>query len=119
MMIAAIAIRAAIRPYSFAVRRRRDSKLRIISSSAKVRSREIGPQTIVKPLSRGTCGLDPTLPHNPCRRRLVRKQGAMIGSAQHVIDRDAVIGQREQSSAIEDWHAAKCCLALDDQTPAG
>ena len=28
----------------------------------------------------------------------------MIGSAQHVIDRDAVIGQREQSSAIEDWH---------------
>jgi hypothetical protein len=37
----------------------------------------------------------------------------MIGCAQYMIDSDAVIGQREQSSAIEDWHPAKGCLALD------
>jgi len=42
----------------------------------------------------------------------------MISSAQYVIDRNAVIGQREESTAIEDWRAAKCCLALDDQAPA-
>ena len=42
----------------------------------------------------------------------------MIGGAQDVIDKNAVIGQREESTAIEDWHAAKGCLALDDQTPA-
>jgi hypothetical protein len=42
----------------------------------------------------------------------------MINGAQYVIDRNAVMGQREEGTAIEDWHAAKCCLALDDQTPA-
>ena len=42
----------------------------------------------------------------------------MIGSAQYVIDSNAVFGQREESSPIEDWHAAKCRLALDDQTLA-
>jgi hypothetical protein len=42
----------------------------------------------------------------------------VIGSTQYVIYSDAIIGQREKSSAIEDRHAAKCCLTLDDQTPA-
>ena len=42
----------------------------------------------------------------------------MIGSTQYMIDRNAIIGQREKSTAIEDWHAAKCCLAFDDQTAA-
>jgi hypothetical protein len=58
------------------------------------------------------------LPDNTCHRRLVREQRAMIGCAQYVIDSDAVIGQREQSSAIEDWHPAKGCLALDNHTSA-
>lgn len=66
----------------------------------------------------GIRGLDPTLPDNTCLRRLVREQRAMIGCAQYVIDSDAVIGQREQSSAIEDWHPAKGCLALDNHTSA-
>ena len=63
-------------------------------------------------------GLNPTLPDNPCHRRLVRKHRAMIGGAQYVIDRNAVIGQREESTAIEDWHAAKGGLTLDNQTSA-
>ena len=42
----------------------------------------------------------------------------MIGGAQYVIDTNAVIGQREESTAIEDWHAAKGGLTLDNQTSA-
>jgi hypothetical protein len=34
-----------------------------------------------------------------------------------VIYRKAVIGEREESTAIKDWHAAQPSLALDDQTP--
>jgi hypothetical protein len=34
-----------------------------------------------------------------------------------VIYRKAVIGEREESSAIKDWHAAQRSLAFDDQTP--
>jgi hypothetical protein len=67
---------------------------------------------------RGTRSLNPPLSDNQRRRGLVREQCAMIGGAQDVIDKNAVIGQREKSTAIEDWHAAKCCLAFDDQTPA-
>jgi hypothetical protein len=48
-----------------------------------------------------------------CRPRLACKQRAMIGGAHYVIDHDAVIGQWEESTTIEE-----CCLALDDQTPA-
>jgi hypothetical protein len=62
--------------------------------------------------------LNPTLPDNLCRRWLSRDQRAVISSTQYVIYSDAVIGQRKKSSAIEDRHAAKCCLTLDDQTPA-
>ena len=55
----------------------------------------------------------------------------MIGSTQYMIDRNAMIGQRGarrtgkpkgvgtgKSTAIEDWHTAKCCFAFDDQTVA-
>ena len=42
----------------------------------------------------------------------------MIGSAQYVIDHDAIIGQREESTAIENWHAAKCRVALNYQAPS-
>jgi hypothetical protein len=31
-----------------------------------------------------------------------------------MIDSNAIIGQRKKSTAIEDWYAAKCCLAFDD-----
>ena len=40
----------------------------------------------------------------------------MIGSTQYMIDSNAIIGQREESTAIEYRHATKGCLALDDQT---
>jgi hypothetical protein len=62
--------------------------------------------------------LNPTLPDNPCRRRLSRQQCTVIGSTQYVIYSDTVIRQREKSSAKENRHIAKCCLTLDDQTPA-
>jgi hypothetical protein len=67
---------------------------------------------------RGTRGLNPPLSDNRCRPRIVREQRAMIGGAQNVINSNPVVGQREQSTAIEDWRAANCCLALDDQTAA-
>jgi hypothetical protein len=35
-----------------------------------------------------------------------------------VIYGEAIIGEREESTAINDWHAAQRSLALDDQTPA-
>ena len=62
--------------------------------------------------------LNPTLSDNPYCPRLVSEQRAMIGSTQYMIDSNAIIGQREKSTAIEDWHAAKCCLAFNDQTAA-
>jgi hypothetical protein len=34
-----------------------------------------------------------------------------------VIYRKAVIGEREESTAITDWHATQRSLALDNQTP--
>jgi len=62
----------------------------------------------------GTRGLNPTLPNGLRDRRAVRNQLAMVRRTQHVVDRAAFLGQREQCAAVEDRDAPQRCPALDD-----
>jgi len=75
-------------------------------------------QTTEKWLSGRNPRSNPTLPNGLRDRRAVRNQLAMVRRTQHVVDRAAFFGQREQCAAVEDRDAPQRCPALDDQTAA-
>ena len=71
-------------------------------------------QTTEKWLSGRNPRSNPTLPSGLRDRRALRNQLTMVRRTQHVVDRTALFGQREQCAVVEDRDAPQRCPALDD-----